>query len=84
MKNRELVEKNIKNILPELNSWAETFNPENIIYIKNNIEEDEEINLFKTYGIVKSLVERLEKGLCNENDYKNILFHINQINCEKI
>ena len=70
-------------IISELYQWAETFNPENIIYNVNNIDEEEENDMFQSYNSVKSLAERLEKNECNKKDYEEILFQIDQINYNK-
>lgn len=70
-------------IISELYQWSETFNPENIIYNVYNISEDEEIEMYQSYNAVKSLTEKLEKNDCNEKDYENIIFHIDQINYNK-
>jgi hypothetical protein len=71
-------------IISELYDWSETFNPENIIYNANNIDEEDEIEMYQSYNFVKKLAEKLEKNNCNEGDYKNIIFHIDQINYNKI
>jgi lysyl-tRNA synthetase class I len=70
--------------ISELYQWAETFNPENIIYNVNNIDEEEENEMFESYNSIKSLAERLENNECNEKDYEDIIFHIGQINYNKI
>ena len=57
MKNSELILQNKEKILPEFISWVETFNPENIIYNKNRIEEDEEELMFKSYENLVGIVE---------------------------
>jgi hypothetical protein len=67
-------------IILELYQWSETFNPENLIYNVNNIDEEIEIEMYQSYNTVKSLAEKLEKNDCNEKDYENIIFHIDQIN----
>lgn len=67
----EKLDRNKKQILPELYEWAETF----------EWEEDEEGEKTKVpYDIVFDLVQRFENGQCNKDDYDNILFHIDQIN----
>ncbi len=76
----ESIENNKELILSELYSWAETFNPENMIYAKHTIEEEEEVELYKSYEYVLNLVEKLENNQCTEVDYTDILFHIEQIN----
>ena len=70
-------------IISELYQWSETFNPENIIYNVYNISEDEEIEMYKSYNAEKTLAEKLEQNDCNEKDYENIIFHIDQINYNK-
>ncbi len=70
-------------IISELYQWSETFNPENIICNANNIDEEDEIEMYQSYNSVKSLAEKLEKNDCNEKDYENIIFHIDQINYNK-
>ena len=74
--------KEIKKILKKkdlisyhLYEWAETFDGE--------IDEDGEPTT-ESYDIVYSLAERLENNQCNEEDYENILFHIDQINYDEI
>ncbi len=73
-----------KLIASELYQWAETFNPENIIYNANNIDEEDENDMFQSYNSVKSLAEKLEKNECNKKDYEDIIFHIGQLNYNKI
>lgn len=80
----ELIKLNKEKILPELYDWAETFNPENIIYHKNNIEEEDEDELIKYYEYVVCLFERLENNQCFSEDFDDILFHIEQINYNEI
>jgi hypothetical protein len=58
-------------ILPELFLWAETFFDE-------PDEEGEKSN--KAYFEVYDLATRLEEEQCTDEDYYNILFHIEQIN----
>ena len=70
-------------IISELYQWSETFNPENIIYNVNNIDEEDENEMLQSYNYVKNLAEKLEKNDCNEEDYENINFHIDQINYNK-
>jgi GTPase involved in cell partitioning and DNA repair len=70
-------------IISELYQWSETFNPENIIYNVNNIDEEDENEMFQSYYIVKNLAEKLEKNECDIKDYENIYFHIEQINYNK-
>ncbi|MCO5231616.1 MAG: hypothetical protein M9958_10735 [Chitinophagales bacterium] len=76
----KIIEQSKIKLIPHLIQWAETFNPENIIYNKYTIEEDKEEKLYKDYESILALIERLEKGECTEKDYENILFHIEQIN----
>lgn len=71
----ELIESNKAKIIPELFEWAETFDWE--------LDEDGEKTL-EPYTNVLSLVQRLELGKCSLDDYKNILFHIEQINYNEI
>ena len=71
MKIFDLIEINKEKILPELFEWAETFDWE--------LDENGEKTI-KPYNEVFTLSKRLEKGECNEQDYENILFHIDQIN----
>jgi lysyl-tRNA synthetase class I len=78
------INKNKNLIILELNEWAETFNPENIFYNANNIDEEDEIEMYQSYDFVKSLVEKLENNNCNQKDYENIIFHIDQINYNEI
>ena len=74
--------KEIKKILKKkdlisyhLYEWAETFDSE--------IDEEGEPTT-ESYDIVYSLAERLEHNQCSEEDYENILFHIDQINYNEI
>lgn len=71
----ELIESNKEKIIPELFEWAETFDWE--------LDEDGEKTL-EPYSDVLGLVQRLELGKCNKDDYENILFHIEQINYNEI
>ena len=84
MKIIDKINKNKELITSELYDWAETFNPENIIYNVNSIEEEDEDEMFKSYFYVKNLAEKLEQNKCNEKDYKDIIFHIDQINQNEI
>lgn len=70
-------------IISELYQWSETFNPENILYNVNNIDEEDEIEMYQKYNSVKNLAKKFEKNDCNKEDYDNIVFHINQINYNK-
>lgn len=69
------IEQNREQILPELYEWAETFDLE--------FDEDGEKTM-EPYNEIFSLASRLQNGECNENDFKNILFHIQQINYQKV
>ena len=71
----EKIELNREQILPELSEWAETFDWQ--------LDEDDEKTI-EPYNEVFSLAKRLEKGECNMVDYKNILFHIEQINYNEV
>jgi hypothetical protein len=71
----EKIEQRRNQILPELYEWAETFDWE--------LDEDGERTM-EPYNDIFSLAKRLENGVCNENDYNNILFHIQQINHNEI
>jgi hypothetical protein len=71
MKIFELIEANKEKILPELYEWAETFDWE--------LDEDGEKTM-EPYNQIFILAKRLEMGECKEQDYENILFHIDQIN----
>lgn len=62
-------------IAEELYDWAETFN-----FTGMNDEEEDT----KDYDSVYSLADRLENDACSLDDYKNILFHIEQINYNKV
>jgi hypothetical protein len=70
-----LIETNKEKIIPELFEWAETFDWQ--------LDEDGEKTM-KPYDEVFSLAKRLEMGECREDDYENILFHIEQINYNEI
>jgi len=71
----EKIEINREQILLELYEWAETFDWE--------LDEDDERTM-QPYNEVFSLAERFDKGQCDESDYKNILFNIEQINYTEI
>lgn len=58
-------------IVSELYEWAGTFEYE--------LDEDGEKTL-DSYNFVYDLAEKLENNVCNEEDYVNIEFHIEQIN----
>ncbi len=75
MKHSELIQTNKEKILPELYEWAETFIGE--------LDDDEEIT-DEPHNFVYGLAEKLEKNQCTENDYDDILFHIEQINYNEI
>jgi hypothetical protein len=81
---QEVIEKNKEKTIPELFEWAETFNPENIIYNECNIDEDDEIEMYNDYEIVLSLIKRLKDNECSDKDYVDILFHIEQINYNEL
>lgn len=70
-----LIETNKAKILPELYEWAETFDWQ--------VDEDGERTL-EPYSKIFHLAERLEKNQCDDKDYKDILFHIEQINYNEI
>ncbi|MBK9354631.1 MAG: hypothetical protein IPN09_11920 [Bacteroidetes bacterium] len=71
----EKIKQKRKQIIPELYEWAETFDWE--------FDEDGE-KTNESYTEVFELVQRLENDECDTNDYKNILFHIEQINYNEI
>ena len=71
----EKIEQNREQIIPELYEWAETFDWE-------FDEEGEKTD--KPYLDVYTLAQRLENSNCSKVDYKNILFHIEQINHNEI
>jgi uncharacterized membrane protein len=71
----EILEKNKKNILIELYEWVETFD--------NEFDDDGE-EITDSYDTIFALIKRFEKGECDENDYNDILFHIEQINYNEI
>lgn len=71
----EILEKNKETILIELYEWVETFD--------NEFDDDGE-KITKSYDTIFDLIKRFENGECDENDYKNILFHIEQINYNEI
>lgn len=68
---KEKINKQKDFIVKELRSWATTFDNN----IPNSDDEDND-----GFDIVMGLAERLEKGTCSESDYKEIDFHIGQIN----
>lgn len=61
-------------LIPELYEWAETFIGE--------VDEEGELTM-EPYDTVYSLAERFEAGTCSEADYRDILFHIWQINYDE-
>ena len=71
----EILEKNKETILIELYEWVETFD--------NEFDDDGE-KITESYDTIFDLIKRFENGECDENDYKNILFHIEQINYNEI
>lgn len=71
----ELIESNKEKILPELYEWAETFDWE--------LDEEGEKS-DKPYLEVFTLAQRLENGTCSPDDFKNIMFHVEQINYNEI
>jgi hypothetical protein len=72
---KALIENSKGQILPELFEWSETFDLQ---------FDDEGEKTIEPYNEVFTLAKRLELGDCNENDYENILFHIEQINYNEI
>jgi hypothetical protein len=62
-------------IISELYQWAETFD--------NELDDDSEKTL-ESYNFVFNLAKKLENNTCNQNDYENIEFHIEQINYNEI
>jgi hypothetical protein len=71
----EILEKNKENILIELYEWVETF---------DNEFDDNGEKITNSYDTIFALIKRFENGECDENDYKEILFHIEQINYNEI
>jgi uncharacterized membrane protein len=71
----EILEKNKETILIELYEWVETFD--------NEFDDDGE-KITDSYDTIFALIKRFENGECDENDYKDILFHIEQINYNEI
>lgn len=61
-------------ILPALYEWAYTFASE--------VDENGKSSSI-AYDCVYGLAERLENDNCDEEDYRNILFHIWQINYDE-
>lgn len=68
---KEKINKQKDFIVKELRSWATTF----IDSMPNSDDEDND-----GFDIVMGLAERLENGNCTDKDYKEIDFHIMQIN----
>jgi uncharacterized membrane protein len=71
----EILEKNKENIIIDLYEWVETFD--------NEVDDDGE-EITDSYDTIYALIKRFENGECDENDYKDILFHIEQINYNEI
>lgn len=70
-----IIETNKEKIIPEFFEWAETFDWQ--------LDEDDEKTM-EPYSKIFYLAERLEKNQCDIKDYKDILFHIEQINYNEI
>jgi hypothetical protein len=70
----EKIELNREIILDELYEWAETF----------EFEFDDGEKTMEPYNEIFSLIKRFENGKCSQIDYKNILFHIEQINYHEV
>jgi len=51
-----------KVIILELHIWAETFNPEFILYDRYSFDEEEEIILYETYRQIHRLIKKYEKN----------------------
>ena len=75
MKIIDKINKNKYLVVTELYQWAETFIGE----MDNEGEET-----MQSYDYVFDLAERLEKNECNDKDYEDIIFHIEQINHNEI
>lgn len=73
--NMKKILKNKKLIVRELFLWAETFDME--------LDEEGE-KTDKTYNFIWGLAKRLQKNQCTKKDYKDILFHIWQINYNEV
>ena len=71
----EILEKNKENIIIDLYEWVETF---------DNEVDDYGEEITDSYDTIYALIKRFENGECDENDYKDILFHIEQINYNEI
>lgn len=78
MSDKELIEINKELIIQELYEWAETFNPNNVIY--NTLLEEVESDLSNSYQFVCNLADKLANQQCTSSDYDDIYFHIEQIN----
>jgi hypothetical protein len=79
-----IIKRNKKQILQHLYDWAETFNPEYILYNINNIDQVDEYEMLSSYEYVLSIAIRLENDECSDKDFQDILFHIEQINYDEI
>jgi len=75
MKIIDKINKNKDLVVTELYQWAETF-------IGEMNDEGEET--MQSYDYVFDLAERLEKNECNDKDYEDVIFHIEQINHNEI
>jgi hypothetical protein len=71
----KILEKNKEKIIIELYEWVETFD--------NEFDDDGE-EITDSYDTIFALIKRFENRECDENDYKDILFHIEQINYNEI
>ncbi|MDI1233652.1 MAG: hypothetical protein PSX81_05175 [bacterium] len=71
-------------IIPELISWVETYNPENILYNKNSIAEAEEEHMIQVYDHLQQVIERLKANQCTMEDYEVISFQLEQMRHDEI
>lgn len=75
MKTIDKINKNKEFISAELYQWAETFIDE--------IDDEGEKTMI-SYDYVFELAKRLENNKCNDKDYEDIIFQIEQINYNEI
>jgi hypothetical protein len=71
----EKIKRNKDFIATELYQWTETFEFEYDEYGEKTLD---------SYNFVYNLAEKLENNVCSQEDYKNIEFHIQQINYNNV
>lgn len=67
-----------KVMLDKLESWFETYNPDNMLFNFDIEEEDEEL-MYKDYQELMELLERAKKNELTDDDKDVIEFHLDCI-----